>query len=70
MNNSPIVKPHKTAEYDFQQSKYHVAPRRQISPNCSWVVREWKAYTPSEYDTGHVPCLFSTIFEIPCQYPC
>jgi len=31
MNNIPIIKPHKTAEYDFQQSKYDVAPRIPFS---------------------------------------
>ena len=31
MNNIPIRRPHKTAEYKFQQSKYDVAPRIPFS---------------------------------------
>ena len=30
-NIVPIIKPHKSAEYDFQQSKYDVAPRIPFS---------------------------------------
>ena len=32
MNNTvPIIKPHKSAEYEFKQSKYDVAPRIPFS---------------------------------------